>query len=545
MANNEKSQIAKAIAARPDSNREVARTASGIPIKLLYTSADCINLKYMQDLGFPGEPPFVRGVYKEMYSKRPWTQRQVCGYGTAEETNERLRFLNKQGQTGLSIVPDTPTIYGLDSDNVLCEGEVGREGVAIDTLEDMRALFSGIDIEKVSTNIIYNYPILFCMYLAVARERDIPLERLAGTLQNDLFTITAGANSWIVPPKGSLKLSADVMEFCARNMPRFNPVSLVGYHYREAGCTAVQEVAFTLSAGLAYIKAGLERSINVDDFAPRLSFFFSADNNFFEEIAKFRAARRLWYRLLTERYQPQNPRSCMMRFHTQTAGSSLTAQQPMNNIVRTTVQALAAILGGTQSLHTNSYDEALSIPSKEAVKIALRTQQILHMESGVTDTVDPLAGSYFIESLTQQIEDRARHLIEKIDEIGGMLAAVEKNFVQSEITASSYRDKMAVDDGTKKVVGVNCFTEPDEEIRFEIMKVSHELEVKQIARLEKARKQRDESKTKKALQKIEEVARRNENTVEVTVDAVMAGATLGEIGALYRRVFGTYKDPGL
>jgi len=545
MSAKELSEIKKALKKRSEMNRQVTQTASGVPIKLLYTPIDTSDVQYLEDLGFPGEPPFTRGVYQEMYSKRPWTQRQVCGYGTAEETNERLRFLNEQGQTGLSIVPDTPTIYGLASDDALSEGEVGREGVAIDTLEDMRALFAGIDLERVSTNIIYNYPILFCMYLAVARERGIKNENLAGTLQNDLFTITAGAKSWIVPPKGSLKLSVDVMEFCARYMPRFNPVSLVGYHYREAGCTAAQELAFTISAGLAYIRAGLERGLQVDDFAPRLSFFFSGDNHFFEEIAKFRAARRLWYRLVTERYKPQNPRSCMVRFHTQTAGSSLTAQQPMNNIVRTTLQALAAILGGTQSLHTNSFDEALSIPSQEAVKIALRTQQILSLESGVTDTVDPLAGSYYVESLTQEIEKRAGQLIEKIDELGGMLAAVEKNFVQSEITAAAYQEKKAVDEGTKKVVGVNCFMEPDEEIRFELMKVSPELEKKQIARLEKVRKQRDEKKTKKALEKIENVARRNENTVDATVEAVMAGATLGEIGALYRRVFGEYTDPCL
>jgi len=520
-------------------------TSSGIPVKLVYTPADVEKLDYLRDLGLPGGPPFTRGVYREMYRKQLWTRRQVCGYGTAEETNERLRFLNAQGQTGLNFVPDTPTIYGYDSDNPLCEGEVGREGVAIDTLDDMRVLLSGLELDKVSTSIIYNYPILFSMYVAVARERGLPLENLAGTLQNDPFTITAGAKSWIVNPAGSLKLCVDVIEFCAKNMPRFNPVSVVGYHYREAGCTAVQEVGFTLAAGLAYIRAGVERGLEVDAFAPRLSFFFNAHNDFFEEIAKYRAARRLWHRLVTEKYHPKNPRSAMLRFHTQTAGSSLTAQQPMNNVIRTTVQALAAILGGTQSLHTNSYDEALSIPSAEAAKISLRTQQILSLESGVTGTADPLAGSYFVEALTEEIESQARDLVEKVEEMGGMLAAVEKNFVQTEITMAAHYEQMEVDKGAKKVVGVNCFEEPDEEIEFEIMRVSQELEKKQIERLNRVRRERNEGETRRALEKLEENARQGKNTVEATVEAVQAFATVGEIGALYRKVFGTYDDPGL
>ena len=520
-------------------------THSGIPIKILYTPNDIADLEYMKDLGLPGEPPFTRGVYREMYQKRPWTQRQVCGYGTAEETNQRLRFLNEQGQTGLNIVPDTPTIYGRSSDDPMSKGEVGKAGVAIDTLEDMRDLLSGLDLEEVSASIIYNYPILFCMYLAVARERGIPPEKLAGTLQNDPFTITAGAKSWIVPPGASLKLCVDVIEFCARNMPRFNPVSIVGYHYRESGCTAVQEVGFTLSAGLAYIRAGLERGLDVDEFAPHLSFFYNAHNDFFEEIAKYRAARRLWSKLVEERFHPRNPRSCMLRFHTQTAGSSLTAPQPMNNIVRTALQALAAILGGTQSLHTNSYDEALSLPSEEAAKIALRTQQILALESGVTRTVDPLAGSYFIEALTEEIENRSRDLVEKIEEMGGMLAAVEQNFVQMEITSAACREQQEIEDSTKNVVGVNCFEEPDEEIRIELLTVSPELEQKQIDRLNKFHQARDTDETQRALQKLEEQIRRDQNTIDATVEAVQAWATVGEIGDLYRRVFGTYKDPGL
>ncbi|MBW2032081.1 MAG: methylmalonyl-CoA mutase [Deltaproteobacteria bacterium] len=520
-------------------------TTSGIPVKSLYTPLDTEALDYFADLGLPGGPPFTRGVYQEMYRRQLWSQRQVCGYGTAEETNERLRFLNKQGQTGLNIVPDTPTIYGLDSDNTLSDGEVGREGVAIDTLSDMRNLLAGLELDKVSTSIIYNYPILFCMYLAVAQERGIPVESLSGTLQNDPFTITAGAKSWIVPPKGSLKLCVDVIEFCTKSMPRFNPVSVVGYHYREAGCTAVQEVGFTLAAGLSYIRAGVDRGLEVDAFAPRLSFFYNAHNDFFEEIAKYRAARRLWYRLVSEKFKPNNPRSCMLRFHTQTAGSSLTAQQPLNNIMRTTVQALAAILGGTQSLHTNSYDEALSIPSAEAAKISLRTQQVLALESGVTNTADPLAGSYFVESLTGEIENRARSLVEKIEEMGGMLAAVENNFVQTEITLEAHREQMETDKGSRKVVGVNCFAEPQEEISFEIMRVPPELEKKQIERLNKVRRERDAEKTEKALANLEKVASQGQNTIEATMEAVKVGATVGEIGALYRKVFGTYQDPGL
>jgi len=520
-------------------------TGSGIPIKRLYVPVDISRFDYFEDLGFPGKPPFTRGVYNEMYRKQLWTQRQVCGYGTAEETNERLRLLNKIGQTGLNIVPDTPTIYGLDSDDPLAEGEVGREGVAIDSLEDMRDMLEGIPLDEVSISIIYNYPIMFCMYLAVVEERGIPLADLAGTLQNDTFTITAGAKAWIVPPKASLKLSTDVVEFCTKYMPRWNPVSLVGYHYREAGCTAVQEIAFTLSSGIAYVEAGLLRGLKVDEFAPRLSFFFDAHNDFFEEICKFRAARRLWARLMRERFNVQDPNSMRLRFHTQTAGCSLTAQQPLNNIVRTTIQALAAVLGGTQSLHTNSYDEALALPSEEAVKIALRTQQIIAYESGIPRTIDPLAGSFFVEALTNQIESNARELIEKIDQVGGMLEAVGKNFVQRQITEAGVKQQQRIESGEEKVVGVNIFAEPNENLRMEIMKIPLELEQKQLARLNKIRRERDENKTRRALNNLEEVARKGLNTIEATIEAVKALATTGEIGALYRRVYGNYTDPGL
>jgi methylmalonyl-CoA mutase N-terminal domain/subunit len=454
-------------------------------------------------------------------------------------------LLNQIGQTGLNIVPDTPTIYGLDSDNPLAEGEVGREGVAIDSLVDMRDMMKEIPLDKVSTSIIYNYPILFCMYLAVAQEQGVPLSNLAGTLQNDTFTITAGAKAWIVPPKGSLILSTDVVEFCTKKMPRWNPVSLVGYHYREAGCTAVQEIAFTLSTGIAYIEAGLSRGLNVDEFAPRLSFFFDAHNEFFEEICKFRAARRLWARIMRERFNAQDLNSMRLRFHTQTAGCSLTAQQPFNNIVRTTIQAMAAVLGGTQSLHTNSYDEALALPSEESVKMALRTQQIIAHESGVTRTIDPLGGSYFVEALTHQMELKARELIDQIDEIGGMLKAVEKNFIQRQITEAGIKQQERIESGEEKVVGVNIFEEKDERLRIEILKIPLELEKKQLERLNKVRRERDSKRTQKALQALEEVARRGENTIDATVEAVKALATTGEIGALYKRVYGHYSDPGL
>jgi methylmalonyl-CoA mutase N-terminal domain/subunit len=520
-------------------------TESGILVKSLYTPLDISEIDYLKDIGFPGSPPFTRGAYPEMYQKQLWTHRQVCGYGTAEETNKRLQLLNKIGQTGLNIVPDTPTIYGLDSDDPLAEGEVGREGVAIDSLEDMRDMLDGIPLDKVSTSIIYNYPILFCMYLAVSEERGIPFANLSGTLQNDAFTVTAGAKAWIVPPRASLKLSTDVLEFCTKYMPRWNPVSLVGYHYREAGCTAVQEIAFTLSSGIAYVEAGLSRGLKVDEFAPRLSFFFDAHNDFFEEICKFRAARRLWARIMKERFKAENPNSMRLRFHTQTAGCSLTAQQPINNIIRTTIQALAAVLGGTQSLHTNSYDEAFALPSEEAVKIALRTQQIIAYESGVTRTIDPLGGSYFIETLTNQIEERAEELIKRIDEIGGMLSAVEKNFIQREITESAIKKQKRIESGQERIVGVNIFTDPNEKLNMKIMKIPIELELKQLARLQKVRKERDEAKTQKALNKLEEVARKGENTIEATIEAVKAMATTGEIGALYQRVYGKYYDPGL
>jgi len=531
--------------AGPAEDTDAPETGSGIPIRRLYTPLDVSGLDYSADLGLPGRPPFTRGVYPEMYRRSLWTRRQVAGYGTAEETNQRLRLLNEAGQTGLNIVPDTPTIYGLDSDDPLAEGEVGREGVAVDSLMDVRDMFEGLDLSKVSTSIIYNYPTWFCMYLALARERGLPYEALAGTLQNDTFAISAGSKSWQTTPRASLKLATDVVEFCTRRMPRWNPVSLAGYHFREGGCTAVQEVAFTLGGGIEYLNSALGRGLTADQVAPRISFFFDAHNDFFEEICKFRAARRMWDRIMRDRFRAETPEARRMRFHTQTAGCSLTAQQPLNNVVRATIQALASVLGGTQSLHTNSYDEAYALPSEGAAKLALRTQQIIAYESGVTRTVDPLAGSYFVEALTDEIEARAMELIGKIDRLGGMLAAVEQNFVQREITDSALKAQNRIDRGEDRIIGVNLFEEPGEEIRIELMKIPLELERKQVARLHKVRAERDESRTREALERLEAVMRAGDNTIEAMIEAVSAMATTGEIGALFRKVYGEYKDPGL
>jgi len=519
-------------------------TLSNTPVERFYTQEDISDLDYDRDLGIPGEFPFTRGVYPEMYRERLWTQRQVAGFGTAEETNKRLLFLNQSGQTGLNIVPDTPTIYGYDSDHPLSDGEVGKEGVAIDTYQDMADLFKGIDLEQVSCSIIYNYPILFTMYLALARERGIPFENLAGTLQNDVFTVIAGAKAWIAPPQGTLKLATDVLEYTTHYMPRWNPVSLVGYHYREAGCTAVEEMAFTIAAGIGYIESALQRGLNVDQFGPRLSFFFDAHNDFFEEISKFRAARRLWARILRERYKAKDPRSMMLRFHVQTAGCSLTAQQPLVNIIRTTIQALAAVLGGTQSLHTNSYDEAMALPSEEAVVLALRTQQVISNESGITNTIDPLGGSYFVEALTNRLEKDGSELIEKIDKLGGMLKAVETGWVQRRIADSSLDYQRKVERGERKIVGVNCYV-LDEKVKIELLKVEKELEEKQKERLFHFKAKRNEKETKKSLMILEEVLRKDKNSIESTIDAVLVGATTGEIADLYRKVFGHYVQPSL
>lgn len=526
------------VARTPESPPMKALTISDLEVKPLYTPSDITDLNYSRDLGYPGSYPYTRGVYPLMYRRQAWTQRLVSGFGTSEESNERLKYLITHGETGLNVVFDLPTHYGLDSDHELAEGEVGKEGVPIDSILDMKTLFEGIDLGSVSTSLITNYLVVFSYYLAHAQNLGIPLDRLAGTTQNDACTSFAGAKVAVVPIRPHMKLSLDIVEFCTRYMPRWNPVSLVGYHYREKGCNAFQEIALTLCTGIAYLHEGMARGLRVDQFAPRLSFFFGAHNDFFEEIAKFRAARRLWARIIKERFGAEDPRSWRMRFHTQTAGCSLTARQPMNNIIRTTIQALAAVLGGTQSLHTNSYDEALALPTEESVEIALRTQQIIAHESGVTHTIDPMAGSYYLEYLTNTLEKLATEIIEKIDKMGGMIEAIENGWVENEISEASYRYGRSIETGERVIVGVNRYEKPDEEIRIKLLKIDPVLERKQIRRLEKAREMQDGRIVNAALEKIRESAKRNENVIPAVVEAAKSYATIGQIFDVFRDVYG-------
>jgi len=530
-------QLAKAPEALPPR----AVTISDVEVKPLYTPTDIMDLNYNRDLGYPGNYPYTRGVYPQMYRKKAWTQRLVSGFGTSEESNERLKYLTAHGETGLNVVFDLPTHYGLDSDHELAEGEVGKEGVPIDSILDMDTLFKDIDLAAVSTSLITNYLTVFSYYVAVAQNRGIPIEKLAGTTQNDACSCHAGAKVAIVPIRPTMKLSLDIVEFCTQYMPRWNPVSLVGYHYREKGCNAFQEVALTMCTGIAYLNAGIERGLNIDQFAPRLSFFFGAHNDFFEEIAKFRVARRLWARITKERFGAADPRSWRMRFHTQTAGCSLTAQQPMNNIVRTTIQALAAVLGGTQSLHTNSYDEALALPTEESVEIALRTQQIIAHESGVINTIDPIAGSYYVEYLTSTIEKLAWEIIEKVDRMGGMIEAIEKGWVENEISDASYRYGKSIENGTRVIVGVNQYERPDEEIKIKLLKIDPMLEKKQLQRLEKARNMQNSGTVNAALEKVRQAAKKNENLIPTVIEATKAYATIGQIFDVFRDVYGVVK----
>jgi len=518
-------------------------TLSGIDIKSLYATQDIAELKYDDDLGDPGDFPFTRGVYKNMYRGRQWNRRLVCGFGTSEETNERIKFLTEQGQTALNIVFDMVTHHGRDSDDPLAEGEVGKGGVAIDTVEDMETLLEGIPLDKISCSLITlpSSLILMAMYLAVAEQRGIHLSKLAGTNQNDVFTTMAGSPLMVIPPRPQMKLIVDTIEFCANHVPHWNAVSICGYHYREAGCTAVQEIAFTHAAGIAYCEAALERGLRIDDFAPRLSFFYNSHNNFFEEVCKFRAARRLWARIIKERFSPKDLRAGRMRFHTQTAGSSLMAQQPLNNIIRTTIQAMAAVMGGTQSLHTNSYDEALSLPKEEAAMVALRTQQIIAHESGVPDTIDPLAGSYFVESLTNTIEKKAAEEIARIDEMGGMLAAVEKRYIQDQIRQASYDFQSKVESKKIVIVGVNEFFVEEKELPIRLHKVDPSLEEKQKERLRRVRSKRDNEKVKRCLANLVRSIEADENLVRPTIEAVKACATIGEIMGLFKEEFGEFK----
>ncbi|HHV07894.1 MAG TPA: methylmalonyl-CoA mutase family protein [Firmicutes bacterium] len=537
----EEGPVAKAVARFPERKEEFL-TLSGTPVDRLYTPLDTADFDYEQDLGFPGQYPFTRGIQPTMYRGRLWTMRQYAGFGTAEESNERYKYLLDQGQTGLSIAFDLPTQIGYDSSHPLAHGEVGKVGVAIDSLADMEVLFSGIPLDKVSTSMTINAPaaILLAMYIVLAEKQGVPSDKLAGTIQNDILKEYVARGTYIFPPKPSMRLITDIFEYCSDKVPKWNTISISGYHIREAGCTAVQEVAFTLADGIAYVEAAVEAGLDVDDFAPRLSFFFNAQMDLLEEVAKFRAARRLWARIMKNRFGAKNPRSLKLRFHTQTAGCALTAQQPDNNIIRVTLQALAAALGGTQSLHTNSRDEALSLPTQDSVTIALRTQQIIAHESGVASTIDPLAGSYVIEAMTNRIEDEAMDYIKTIDEFGGAVSAIEQGFIQREIQESAYAYQQAVESGERIVVGVNKFQVADEQAP-ELLKVKPEVEARQKAKLENLRQQRDNAKVQSTLQQLSKTAQGDDNLMPGIIEAVRTYATLGEICDALRQVFGEYE----
>ena len=526
-----------------DERRERFETPSGIELPSDFNPSNTDPIDYEQQLGAPGAFPYTRGVYSNMYRGRFWTMRQYAGYATAEESNARYKYLLAQGTTGLSVAFDLPTQIGLDSDDPLALGEVGRVGVAIDSLEDMERLFAGIPLEEVSTSMTINATaaILLALYLAVARKQGVAFEKVRGTLQNDILKEYIARGTYIYPPATSMRLVTDIFAYCAREVPNWNTISISGYHIREAGSTAVQEVAFTLADGITYVEAALKAGLAVDEFAPRISFFFNSHNNLLEEIAKFRAARRLWAHIMKDRFKASDPRSLMLRFHTQTAGSSLTAQQPDVNVVRTTIQALAAVLGGTQSLHTNSMDEALALPTEDSARVALRTQQVIAYESGIADTADPLAGSYAIEQLTDEIESRAREYLVKIDAIGGMLRAIETGFVQREIQESAYRYQKAIESHDTVVVGVNRF-QLEENPTVPTLRIDAELEVAQVARLKELRSRRNQVLANTCLAKLEDAARGDENLLPRILDCVEAYATVGEISNRLRRVWGEYRE---
>jgi len=528
---------------RQPESREIFRTSSDIEIKRLYTPADLEEHSYMDDSSFPGEYPFTRGVQPTMYRSKYWTMRQYAGFATAEESNRRYKYLLEQGQTGLSIAFDLPTQIGYDSDHPLAEGEVGKVGVAIDSLQDMEVLLNGLPLDKVSVSMTINSPaaILLAMYIAVAKKQGVPLSAISGTIQNDILKEYIARGTYIFPVNQSMRLITDIFSYCAGNVPKWNTISISGYHIREAGATAVQEVAFTLADGIAYVEAAIDAGLSVDDFGPRLSFFFNAHNDLFEEVAKFRAARRMWARIMKERFHAQNPKSLMLRFHTQTAGCTLTAQQPDNNVVRVAMQALAAVLGGTQSLHTNSRDEALALPSEEAARIALRTQQILAYESGVAETVDPLAGSYYIESLTNEIEGKAMEYIRRIDDMGGVRKAIEKNFMQREIQDSAYKYQKEIEENSRVIVGVNKF-QMHETTATGLMYVDPAVEAAQKSRLAKLKTERDAAAVEKSLEALRAAAETSENLIPFIIDAVEQYATIGEICGVLRDVFGEYKQ---
>lgn len=533
-------EVEKATARFPE-RKGSFHTSSDISVERLYLPENP-DENYAENLGFPGQYPYTRGIQPTMYRSRFWTMRQYAGFGSAKETNKRFRYLLEQGQTGLSVAFDLPTQIGYDSDDPMAEGEVGKVGVAIDSLKDMEDLFDSIPLDQVSTSMTINAPasVLLAMYIAVGEKQGVPKEKLTGTIQNDILKEYIARGTYIFPPKPSMRLITNIFEYCQQHVPKFNTISISGYHIREAGSTAVQEVAFTLANGMAYVDAALESGLKVDQFAPRLAFFFNAHNNFFEEIAKFRAARRIWAKIMKEHYGAENPKSWKLRFHTQTGGSTLTAQQPDNNIVRVTLQALAAVLGGTQSLHTNSRDEALALPTEESARIALRTQQIIAHESGVADTVDPLGGSYYIEELTNQIEKEVEAYIEKIKEFGGAVQAIEEGYMQREIHQSAYEAQKRIESKEDIVVGMNEF-QIDEELNAELLRVDEQLEYDQKKNVQNVRNTRDESKVNDKLNSLRNAARdEKENLMPHILEAVKAYATVGEICNVLREEFGEY-----
>jgi len=533
--------LAKTLARAPE-RRDKFTTSSEYEVKPVYTPLDINDEDYNKDLGLPGQYPFTRGVYPTMYRGRLWTMRQYAGMADAAESNKRYKYLLDQGQTGLSVAFDLPTQIGYDSDHPLSNGEVGKVGVAIDSLADMELLFKDIPLNKVSTSMTINAPaaVLLAMYIAVAEKQGVSVDKISGTIQNDVLKEYIARGTYIYPPTESMRLITDIFEYCSQNVPKWNTISISGYHIREAGSTAAQEVAFTLADAIAYVEAAVKSGLEIDQFASRLSFFFNSHLNFIEEIAKFRAARRLWAKLVKERFGAKSEKSMRMRFHTQTGGSTLTAQQPDNNIIRVTLQALAAVLGGTQSLHTNSKDEALALPTEESVRIALRTQQIIAHESGVADTVDPLAGSYYVEKLTDQIEKEALEYIKKIDDLGGAVKAIEHGYIQQEIADSAYKYQMGVESGENIVVGVNKFS-AEEQPPKNLLRIDDEVETRQIERLNMVKEQRDNQAVEKALEELKKAAQGTENLMPYILTAVKEYATLGEISDVLRDVFGEYK----
>ena len=539
--NWEKNTLNPSLKKSPERAHEFT-TVSSYPIRRLYTPADLPNWNEEDDLGFPGQPPYTRGIHSTMYRGRLWTMRQFAGFGTAEDTNERFRYLLSQGQTGLSVAFDLPTLMGYDSDHELSEGEVGKCGVAISSLADMEVLFNQIPIADVTTSMTINSPaaVIWAMYLAVAEKQGADLKAVNGTLQNDILKEYIAQKEYIYPPEPSMRLVIDTLEFGVKHTPKFNPVSISGYHIREAGSTAIQELAFTLRDGLEYVDYGLRRGLQIDEFVPRLSFFFNAHSDFFEEIAKYRAARRIWYHAMKERYGAKNPRSWALRFHTQTAGCSLTAQQPYNNVVRTALQALSAVLGGTQSLHTNSLDEAWALPTQFAATVALRTQQIIAHESGVTASADPLGGSYFVETLTNEVEAGAMDYIRKIDALGGMVKAIERAYPQREIAEAAYQYQVAVDRKEKIIVGVNDFVTDEKPI--DLLQIDETVAHRQAERLSKLRAERSNEKVQTSLKALRRAAEGDANLMPFILDAVKSYATLGEICDTMRDVFGIYEE---